>query len=126
MADNTTLNPGTGGDVIATDEVAGVKHQQVKIEFGTDGVATPVSNSNPLPTSVVGAVDTGHDQPLTDTQLRSTPVPISGTVTTGGLTDAQLRASAVPITGGITTGTVSTDNSSTSIITASGSYTGTW
>lgn len=37
--------------------------------------------------------------PLTDAQLRATPVPISGTVTatTGGLTDTQLRASAVPV-----------------------------
>lgn len=36
--------------------------------------------------------------PLTDTQLRATPVPVSGTVTASGpLTDAQLRASAVPV-----------------------------
>lgn len=38
--------------------------------------------------------------PLTDTQLRATPVPVSGTVTatTGGLTDTQLRATAVSVT----------------------------
>lgn len=42
--------------------------------------------------------------PLTDTQLRATPVPISGTVTTGGLTDTQLRATPVPISGTVTTG----------------------
>lgn len=36
--------------------------------------------------------------PLTDAQLRATPVPVSGTVSTGGLTDTQLRASAVPVT----------------------------
>lgn len=36
--------------------------------------------------------------PLTDTQLRATPVPVSGTVTASGpLTDTQLRASAVPV-----------------------------
>lgn len=35
--------------------------------------------------------------PLTDTQLRASPVPVSGTVTTGGLTDTQLRASPVPV-----------------------------
>ncbi len=34
---------------------------------------------------------------LTDTQLRSSPVSISGTVTTSGLTDAQLRAEDVGI-----------------------------
>src|SRR5438874_497635 len=40
---------------------------------------------------------------LTDTQLRATPVPVSGTVTanTGGLTDTQLRASAVPVSTGV-------------------------
>lgn len=43
----------------------------------------------------------GPSGALTDTQLRASPVPISGTVTanTGGLTDAQLRASAVPVSG---------------------------
>jgi len=40
--------------------------------------------------------------PLTDTQLRASAVPVSGTVTTGGLTDAQLRASAVPVSGTVT------------------------
>jgi hypothetical protein len=50
MVDNTTLNAGSGGDVIATDDIAGVKHQRVKIEHGADGSATDVSNSTPLPT----------------------------------------------------------------------------
>jgi hypothetical protein len=36
---------------------------------------------------------------LTDAELRASPVPVSGTVTTGGLTDAQLRATPVPISG---------------------------
>lgn len=42
--------------------------------------------------------------PLTDTQLRLTPVPVSGTVTatTGGLTDTQLRATPVPVSGTVT------------------------
>jgi hypothetical protein len=34
---------------------------------------------------------------LTDAELRATPVPVSGTVSTGGLTDTQLRATAVPV-----------------------------
>lgn len=49
MADNTTLNAGTGGDVIATDDIAGVKYQRVKVNFGADGVASDVSSTNPLP-----------------------------------------------------------------------------
>lgn len=35
MADNTTLNTMTGGDVIATDDVTGVKYQKVKLVDGT-------------------------------------------------------------------------------------------
>jgi len=50
MADNVQLNsPTTSGAVIATDDIAGVQHQLVKLEFGEDGSATQVSNSNPLP-----------------------------------------------------------------------------
>lgn len=58
MADNTTLNVGSGGDVIATDElttlnggaVTGVKVQRVKVGFGADGSQNDVSANSPLPT----------------------------------------------------------------------------
>ncbi len=50
MVDNTTLNPGTGGDVVAMDDISGIKHQRVKVEFGADGTASDVSPTNPLPT----------------------------------------------------------------------------
>ena len=41
--------------------------------------------------------------PLTDTELRATPVPVSGTVTaTGPLTDTELRATPVPVSGPLT------------------------
>jgi len=49
MADNTVLNTGSGGDTIATDDIGGVKHQRVKVEYGADGSATDVSATNPLP-----------------------------------------------------------------------------
>jgi len=53
MADNVQLNsPTTAGATIATDDIGGVQHQQVKIEFGGDGVATPVSTADPLPVTV--------------------------------------------------------------------------
>lgn len=54
MADNTDLNAGTGGDTIATDDIGGVKHQRVKIEYGVDGSATDVSDTNPLPIDDAG------------------------------------------------------------------------
>lgn len=51
------------------------------------------------PISGTVTANTGLSQPVTDAQLRATPVPVSGTVSTGGLTDTQLRASAVPVSG---------------------------
>jgi len=54
MADNTRLNPGDGGDLIATDEIAGVKHQLVKVEYGGADSATQVSPTNPLPVTATG------------------------------------------------------------------------
>lgn len=52
MADNTVIPVGAGGDTIATDDIGGVKHQRVKVEFGADGSATDVSATNPLPASI--------------------------------------------------------------------------
>lgn len=40
MPDNTTLNAGSGGDTIASDDIGGVKHQRVKLSLGADGSAT--------------------------------------------------------------------------------------
>jgi hypothetical protein len=42
LADNTTIDAGSGGDVIATDDIGGVKYQRVKISQGADGSATDV------------------------------------------------------------------------------------
>jgi hypothetical protein len=53
MADNLSIQTGSGGPV-ATDDVGGVHHQRVKIQYGTDGNATDVSDSNPLPIDDAG------------------------------------------------------------------------
>lgn len=56
MADNTTLNTGSGGDVIRTDDIgSGVKVQAVKLLEGADGVDDGfISSDNPLPVSSLG------------------------------------------------------------------------
>lgn len=59
MADNIEITPGVGAEV-ATDEVGGVHYQVIKVAIGADG-----------------AVDGLLEQPLTDTQLRDSPVPVS-------------------------------------------------
>lgn len=67
MADNVSITPGTG-DTVAADDIAGAKHQRIKVTLGADGVNDgDVSASNPMP--VTG--------PLTDAQLRATPIPVS-------------------------------------------------
>lgn len=54
MADDITLNSGTGGATLAADDIGGVHHQRVKIQYGADGAATDVSDSNPLPIDDAG------------------------------------------------------------------------
>jgi hypothetical protein len=49
MADNVELNAGSGGAVMAADEISAVHHQLVKMEYGADGEATMVCAASPLP-----------------------------------------------------------------------------
>lgn len=159
MADNVNIPAQGTGDttpVIAADDVGGVKHQRVKVEFGADGVATDVSAAAPLPvvqtgtpglpagasteTSVaasataLGAVGdaayvsgSGSVIALLKGLFAKLPAlvsgrvpvdgsgvtqPVSGTVTanagtgtlavSGPVTDTQLRATPVPVSGTVT------------------------
>lgn len=84
MADNTTLTPGAGGgDVIATDDIAGVKHQRVKVEFGADGSATDVSTANPLPVTAAtlplpSGAATAANQTTANTSLATLAGAVAG------------------------------------------------
>ncbi len=50
MADNTTLNAGSGGDVYGSDDISSVKYQRVKLIHGVDGTNDgDVATTNPLP-----------------------------------------------------------------------------
>lgn len=128
MPDNVPILDATNTSTpIASDDVAGVQFQRVKLDVGGDGASVPVVGALPVsdaggsltvdgtvavsnfpatqPVSIAAAVAvTG---PATDAQLRATPLPISGTVTVSnptaaGLTDAQLRATPVPVSGTVT------------------------
>lgn len=71
---------------------------EAKQDTGNSSLASiDAKLANPLPVS----------GPLTDTQLRASPVPVSGTVTANTglsqpLTDTQLRATPVPVSGTVT------------------------
>ena len=62
MTDNIRL---PCGSYLRTDEIDLVHHQRMKVQYGDDGSATDVSAANPLP--VTG--------PVTDAELRATPLP---------------------------------------------------
>jgi len=49
MADNLETQSGSGGPIVATDEIAGVHHPRTKVGFGADGAYADVSAANPLP-----------------------------------------------------------------------------
>jgi hypothetical protein len=49
MADNFVANAGTGGSTFASDDIAGVQHPRVKVEWGADGTANDASVAAPLP-----------------------------------------------------------------------------
>lgn len=94
MADNTTLNTGSGGDTIATDDIGSVKYQRIKLVSGADGTNDgDIAKANPLPVwprhdgatrlqfwaTGTASGTTGTETAIT---LSRSPSP-GGTVTTG-------------------------------------------
>ena len=81
MADNTQLPiPQTLGDLIATDEIGGIKFQRIKIITGADGVNDgDVSASNPLP--IIGTVTDGVTP-------ADSSILLVGGITAGGVAQA--------------------------------------
>lgn len=80
MADNTTL-PGAG-DVIASDDIGGVKYQRVKPAWGSDGTATDVDATNPLPTSTNASIFRFSTNNSSTVQLAANAT-FSGVIETG-------------------------------------------
>lgn len=91
MADNLGYTPGAGATV-ATDEVAGIHYQLVKLVTGASNEAQPVSEAMPLPVADGNSgnlllrilqmlmAPLGYDKSLQ--RQRGTVVVESGTVTT--------------------------------------------
>ena len=59
MADNVAITAGAGTS-IATDDIAGVQWQRVKVGWGSDGTAGDTSAANPLPVTAPAASRTTH------------------------------------------------------------------
>lgn len=84
MADNTTLNPGTGGDVVGSDDIGGVKYQRIKLIHGQDGQNNgDVSPANPLPVDIDGAMTEFGDVAVAQrTNQAEAAFAASGTIST--------------------------------------------
>lgn len=103
MADNVTLNSGTGGAVVATDDDGVAHHQYVKLEFGADNTQTKVSAADPLPVTVsdaptrdLGKVDIAMGQVAHDAVATSSdPVLTGGYASAAAPTDVTLDGDAV-------------------------------
>lgn len=62
MADNVTLNSGSGGAIAATDDISGVHFQRIKLIHGADGTNDgDVSTANPIPVRVLPVAANGCD-----------------------------------------------------------------
>lgn len=100
MADNVTLNAGTGGATLATDDVSSVHYQVVKIDVGADGLAAPLGNSNPIPVSDAGGSLTVDNAGITTIAgaVSGTEMQVdivSGNVTNAGTFAVQVDGAAL-------------------------------
>lgn len=125
MADNLTTQSATpatvpSASVIATDDVSGVHFQRVKLVDGTldsnVGIAGDATNGLDVDvTRVQGTVAVSG--PLTDTQLRATAVPVSGSVAVSNFPASQqvtgtFWQATQPVSGTVgVSGTVTVDGS---------------
>lgn len=98
MADNTTLNAGSGGDIICTDQITtlngttiatGEKAQRVKVGFGVDATFQDVTAAAPLP-----VVTTNLDVALS-TRLKPADT-LAGVTTVSTVTAVTAITNALP------------------------------
>jgi hypothetical protein len=110
MADTVELNAGSGGAIIATDDVGGAHYQYVKPAFGANNTATIVSTSDPLPvvqtgTLNVGTVTTVTNGVLTLGYFTTVTVDVtrpSADATQYAVNDALSDSTSAPTSGGFT------------------------
>lgn len=79
MADNPTIDNGTGTDyVVATDDDGTAQHQYVKVEFGPDNTQTKVTTTTGLPVQGTGSAGTAATGVVTVQGIASgTVLPVS-------------------------------------------------
>ncbi len=120
MADDIVLNAGVGGDTVAADDIGGIKHQRVKIEWGPNNTVNEVDNAAgkalPIKISETGSflpaalgsngglkienVDTVGLITLQAAQVSGTAVTTTTRTTTTGLSNFSQAVILINITAG--------------------------
>lgn len=131
MADNVTMPLTGSGDataLIAADEIAGAKHQRVKLTLGADGVNDgDVSSANPVPVTAASlplpaGAATSAKQDTAQTSLSSidTKTPALGQALAAASVPVVLTASQLstltPVAGGATLAEQQTQTASLSVM----------
>jgi hypothetical protein len=115
MADNITAlaNTGTGTDVLATDEIAGVHYPRAKIGFGVDGSYTDASATNPMPVAAYGELI----EAIEAMRMAVQALTRSGLGQSMPDTAQRLRVVVDAITAGLTLATITTVGTVTTVST---------
>jgi hypothetical protein len=93
VADNTTIDAGSGGDVIATDDIGGVKYQRVKISQGADGSATDVGIGGGTEAAALRVTIASDSTGVVSIDDNGAAITVDGTVTANlGATDTAALA----------------------------------
>lgn len=98
MSDDVRLNVGTGGDLIAADDIGGVKYPRMKLVHGPDGTnAGDVSTANGLPVQPLAST---YNSAITVTRPANTTAYTANDVVGGAIafTSAGPTAGNVVIT----------------------------
>src|ERR1051326_4050025 len=93
MADNITLNSGSGGAVVATDDITSVHYPISKLAHGALDSATLVSTSSGLPVQQQGTftvTGAGGTFPVTDSGGSLTVDDGGSSITVDGTVDTEL------------------------------------
>lgn len=106
MSDNTTTNPGTGGDTIGSDDIAGIKYQRVKLIHGADGVNDgDVASANPLPVEDTQLADVATETTLSAINGKITAVDTGAVVISSGSVTADTELTTADLDTGAGTDT---------------------
>jgi hypothetical protein len=93
MADDVTLNTGSGGDVIGADDISSVKYQRIKLIHGVNGTNDgDVALTNPLPVR-------SFVYPVT---VQTDMTRQAADTTQYGANDAMSNSTSAPTSGGFT------------------------